>query len=216
MGNFTEFRVYMAKTQSDSLIKVILRLPQTTLSMREILLFAKDATPSQIYERINYYVKKGYLYQIRRGLYTKNKSYDPLEVASKLMTPSYISFETVLIRAGVIFQYYDRIFSASYRTRTIICDKQTYAYKRIKYSILTNTQGIQVGNLYSIATAERAFLDTVYLSQSYYFDHLAALDWQKVYQLLPLYENKRMEKSIQRYQEQMKKKREHATEQINS
>ena len=196
----------MNEKKSDSLLKNILRLPQTVISMRELLLLWGNRSTSTLYSRINYYVKKGYLTQIRRGLYTKNKTYDPLEVASKLMTPSYISFETVLVRAGIVFQYYDSIFSASYRTRTLICDRQAYAYKRLKYSLLTNTQGIDVKDAYSIATPERAFLDTVYLNKSYYFDNLAALDWKKVYQLLTLYENKRMEKSIQRYATHLKAK----------
>jgi hypothetical protein len=188
------------------LLRDILRSAQTVLSVRELNLLWGVSNISALYSRINYYVKKGYLYQIRRGIYAKDKNYDPLEVASKLMVPSYISFETVLVRAGVIFQYYDTIYSASYRTRTITCDNQTYTYRRLKYSVLINTQGIDVGQSYSIATPERAFLDSVYLLHTYYFDNLSALDWKKVYTLLPLYENKRMEKTVQAYYEQTKKK----------
>lgn len=190
----------MDKENSDTLLKDILQMPQSVVSMRELLVLWGKTEVSNLYARVHYYVKRGYLYPLRRGLYAKNKNYDRMEVAARLLVPSYISLETVLVRAGVIFQYYDRIFSISYRTRLLICDDQYYDYKTVKNSILTNTLAIEVGNYYSIATPERAFLDTVYLRKSYYFDNLAALDWKKVHEILPIYENSRMEKSIKRYE----------------
>jgi len=155
--------------------------------------------------RINYYAKSGDLYRIRRGFYAKDKNYDRFELATKIFTPSYVSFETVLGQAGVTFQYYGQIFIVSYVTREIKADGQTYAYRKIKDAILTNHLGIENKDNYSIASAERAFLDVVYLNTDYHFDNLSILNWDKVFEILPIYGgNKRMEKMVKKYYEAKK------------
>lgn len=174
----------------------ILRKINTVFSFREILLASGETTPNLLKRRLNYYIKKGELYSIRRGFYAKDKNYDKLELATKIYTPAYISFETVLKQAGMIFQYYERIFVASYLTREIIADNQTYQYKKIKNTILINNAGIETKDNYAIASPERAFLDTLYLNKNYYFDNLGPLNWDKVFELLLIYGNKRMEKVV--------------------
>jgi len=176
-------------------ISVILRSKKTVFSFKDIvLLWGDSGNAARV--RINYYVKTGDLYRIRRGFYAKDKNYDKLELATKIYTPAYISFETALAKAGIIFQFYGQIFVASYLTREIIADGQKYSYKKIKDSILTNSVGIENKNNYSIASPERAFLDTVYLNKNYHFDNLSGLNWDKVFEILPIYRNKRMEKKI--------------------
>lgn len=183
----------------------ILRDSKTVFTFKEILLASGETNPALLRRRISYYVKKGELYSIRRGFYAKDKNYDKLELATKIYTPAYISFETVLRQAGMIFQYYERIFIASYLSREITADNQTYQYKRIRDIILTNSAGIETKDNYSIASPERAFLDVLYLSKDYYIDNLRPLNWDKVFELLPIYANKRMErvvkKTLSRYKE---------------
>ncbi|MBI2634990.1 MAG: hypothetical protein HYW79_00345 [Parcubacteria group bacterium] len=174
----------------------ILRANNTVFTFKEILLASEGTNTLLLKRRLNYYVKKGELYSIRRGFYAKDKNYDKLELATKIYTPSYISFETVLRQAGMIFQYYERIFIASYITREITADNQTYEYRRVKDTILTNSVGIEKKEYYSIASPERAFLDVLYVSKDYYFDNLRSLNWDKVFELLPIYANKRMEKVV--------------------
>lgn len=165
-------------------LKKILRTNQTVFSFKDLILQFRTDDTEALKSKISYYIKKGDLYHIRRGLYAKDANYNRFELATKILTPSYISFETVLARAGVIFQYYSQIFVASYQTREIICDETTYSFKTIKPRILTNPEGIELLETYSIATPERAFLDTIYLTKDYHFDHLDPLDWDKVYTLL--------------------------------
>lgn len=143
---------------------------------------------------------------IRRGIYSKDKDYDKYELATKIYTPSYVSFETVLGAAGVTFQLYGQIFVASYTTKEIECDGQEYSYKKIKDTILTNHIGIQSSGNYSIASPERAFLDVLYLNKDYHFDNLSALNWEKIHDMLPIYGgNKRMVKMVEMYHEAYKK-----------
>ena len=185
-------------------ISAILRSQKTVFSFKDIVLLWRDSGAS-VRVRVNYYVKNGDLYHIRHGFYAKDKNYDKLELAAKIYTPSYISFETVLARAGITFQYYGQIFVASYLTREITVDGQTHSYKKIKDAILTDKTGIEVKDNYFIASPERAFLDVVYLNKEYHFDNLINIDWNKVYEILPIYDNKRMEERVKRYKEATQK-----------
>lgn len=175
----------------------ILRTDKTVFTFKEILLASGETNSMLLKSRLNYYVKKGELYSIRRGLYAKDKNYNKRELATKIYTPSYISFETVTREAGMTFQHYDTIFVASYITREIIADNQNFAYKRLKDNILTNPDGIEIKENYSIASPERALLDILYRStRGYYFDSLRPLNWDKVFKLLSVYNSKRMEKLV--------------------
>jgi predicted transcriptional regulator of viral defense system len=148
---------------------------------------------------INYYVNSGQLYRIRRGIYAKDASYDKTELACRIYTPAYVSFETVLTRAGINFQYYGQIFVASYLARKIVVDGQVYQFRKIKNALLTDSAGIINKDGIAIATSERAFLDTLYLNTDYHFDNLASLDWDNVFEMLPLYDNKRMKRKVEEF-----------------
>ena len=188
----------MSKTNT---LNRLLRSHNTVFTFKEILLSSGETNPKLLRRRISYYLKKGQLYPIRRGLYAKDKNYNKLEVATKIFTPSYVSFETVLTKAGIVFQYYNQTFIASYISREIVVDRQTYSYKRMKDAMLTNPEGIEQADNYAIASPERAFLDVIYLSSDYHFDNVSGLNWSKVYKILPIYGgNKRMERIVKQYQ----------------
>jgi hypothetical protein len=180
-------------------ITEILRTNQSVFTFKELMLFSGETDSALVKRRISYHLKTGAFYHLRRGIYAKNKNYNKYELATKIYTPSYISFETVLVEAGIVFQYYQQIFVASYLSRELECDKQRYCYKKLKNSILINMAGIENEDIYSIASKERAFLDTLYLNHDYYFDNLDPLNWEKVFALLPLYQNERMCKKINEF-----------------
>lgn len=182
----------------------ILRTKNTVFTFKDISLLWRETDANLAKRRISYYVKTGKLYPIRRGIYAKDKNYDQFELATKIYTPSYISFETVLAKAGIIFQYYEQIFIASYLSREITIDDKKYTYKKIKDSILTNNLGIEIKDNYSLATLERAFLDAIYLYKDYHFDNLSLLNRQKVFEIVPIYNRKTMEKRVQKYFDSIK------------
>ena len=184
----------------------ILKSNNTVFSFKEILLASGESNPALLRRRIYSYIKNGQLYGIRRGLYAKDKNYNKFELATKIFIPAYVSFETVLAEAGVTFQHYSQIFVASYQTKEIDCDGQIFSFKKLKTNILNNNSGIENKGFYSIASKERAFLDIVYLNKDYHFDNLSPLDWDKVFSILPLYENKRMTKKVNQYYKDFKSK----------
>ncbi len=187
------------KPQKGEYLDTLLRSPRTVFSTKDVVLLWGEEREDTVSIRLNKYVKSGKLIRVRRGLYAKDKNYDKFELATKIYTPSYISLETVLTRAGVNFQYYDSIFVASYVTREISVGDQKISFIRMKNYVLSNTAGIEHTEGYSIASKERAFLDRVYISKDYHFDHLDVLDWGKVFEILPIYNNKRMGKRVQEY-----------------
>lgn len=194
------------------ILKTLLKTNQTVFSFKEVLILCQTDDIKTLKSLLSYHIKRGDLYHIRRGLYAKNSDYNRLELATKIFTPSYISFETVLRNAGIIFQYYSTIFVASYQSRNITCDTQIYSFKKIKSNILTNGAGIHINDTYSIASPERAFLDIIYHTKNYHFDNLEPLNWDKVYELLPTYDGiKSMKKRVDNYYQAYKKEVAHDT-----
>jgi len=178
----------------------ILRSKQTVFHFKDLLLMWGGIDVSTARKRVNYYVQTGALYPIRRGIYAKDKNYNRFEMATKIYTPAYISFETVLGNAGIIFQYYSQIFVASYQTKEITVDGQKIVFKTLKSTILTNSAGVENKETYDIATPERAFLDVIYLTKDYHFDNLSVINWEKVYEILPIYGgNRKMSARVQQY-----------------
>jgi hypothetical protein len=173
-------------------LKAILRSKQTVFIFKDLLLMWNIDNIDTAKGRVNYYVRTGSLYPIRRGIYAKDKDYDRFELATKIFTPAYISFETVLGSSGITFQYYSQIFVASYQTKELTADGQKFVFKTLKSSILLNPAGVENKETYAIATPERAFLDVIYLSKDYHFDNLSPLNWDKVNEIAPIYESKVM------------------------
>jgi len=180
-------------------VEILLRSPKTVFSTKDVALLWGEERAQTVSGRLNKYIRAGKLVRVRRGIYAKDKNYDRFEAATRIYTPSYISFETVLTRAGINFQYYDTIFVATYVKREIIADGQKISFIRMKDYVLSNIAGIEHTAGYSIATKERAFLDRIYVSKDYHFDNLDALDWDKVFEILPIYNNKHMEKKVKTY-----------------
>jgi len=176
----------------------LLREKNSVFTFKEIALILEETNLELLRSKINYYVKTGKLYRVRKGIYAKDKNYDRVELATKIYTPSYISFETVLVHVGVIFQFYSQIFVASYLTREIMVDNQKICYRKIKDSILTNKKGLEFRNNYWVASPERALLDTLYLNKDYYFDNLSPLNKEEILKILPIYNNKALEEKVKK------------------
>ncbi len=180
-------------------LEILLRSPQTIFSTKDVVLLWQESRMTTITNRLKKYVNTGKLLRVRRGFYAKDKNYNRYELATRIYTPAYISFETVLTERGVNFQYYGNIFVASYLNREINIAGQVISFVRIKDYVLSNTTGIEYKDGYAIASPERAFLDRLYVSGDYHFDNLNNLDWKKVQEIIPFYNNKRMEKKVKEY-----------------
>ena len=147
----------------------------TVFTLGEIAQVLGKSDYVDLKSQVHYYVKKGVLLALRRGLYAK-REYSLEEAACKVYAPAYVSLETVLQQAGVIFQYYDAISLVSYKSRIITIAGKKIRYRRIDPTIATLPMGIINKQGLAIATPERAFLDLVYLDGVQHFDHSNILD----------------------------------------
>jgi hypothetical protein len=177
-------------------VEILLRSTKTIFSTKDIAFLWQESDETVITNRLKQYVRFGKLVRVRRGLYAKDANYNRLELATRINTPSYISFETVLTNSGTNFQYYGNIFIASYVSREMIIDKQVYSFVRMKDYVLSNTIGIEHTNGIAMASKERAFLDRLYVNKDYYLDNSQSLNWERVLEIVPIYHNKRMEKEV--------------------
>ena len=179
----------MNSSRNSDLILSVFSDARSVFSLNDIAMLIGESDFKKLNERLNYYVRRGKLLRPRKGIYVK-PNYNPEELVCTLYTPSYISLEYVLQKAGVVFQYDERITAVSYLSRSVEIEGRAYAYRKIKGEILVVTQGInQIGNV-NIATPERAFLDLLYLNATYHFNNLNPLDKNLITKLLSIYNSK--------------------------
>lgn len=183
---------------ANNLLKIY-RSKKTVFSTNDMAILLSETNANNLKAKISYYIKKKYLIRLRRGFYAKDEEYERREMATKIYTPSYVSFETVLAEEGVIFQYYSTISVAGYLSRDTKAFGISVSCRKIKQSVLLNKAGVDNrGNFYQ-ATRERAFLDTVYTQGAIYFDNLRNMDWEKCLELAKIYNDKALEKKIRSY-----------------
>lgn len=182
----------------NDLILTLYSQPQTVFTLDEISLFFPKVSYENLRSRIRYFTNVGKLKRLHQGVYAKEQ-FNTYELANKVYKPSYISLETVLVKGGVVFQYYERIFVVSYVTREIEIGDITIQYRQIRKDVLTNMAGIEQGDGYFMASLERAFLDAVYIYKDYYFDNLGTLNWEKVFELQHIYKSHALDKRVKEY-----------------
>lgn len=185
---------------TDNLIVKLYQSPKTILTTKDIALIWEETNTVNLRSKIKYYAKEGSLIRLTRGVFAKNEDYDVKELATSIYTPSYISFETVLREAGIIFQHHDGIFVAGPYPTAKKIGGHTIIFRKLKDSVLYNALGIKNEKNYSIATPERAFLDTIYLSPKFYFDNLRSINWELCFELVKIYDNKQLIKRLAAYQ----------------
>ena len=157
---------------------------------------------SEIRHVVAYACKTGQIRRVHRSMYALSDTYDPLELAGKILRPSYISLGTVLRREWIIFQYSSEIHLISYKTDTITIDGHTLVFHSMKKAIRENPDGIEFRGNISIASKERAFLDSLYLFWDMYLDNLRSIDWEKCLKLAELYQSPTLMKRLISYQKQ--------------
>jgi hypothetical protein len=191
--------MYSSQNNEKDLILAVYRESRSVFRLNDIAMLMGVSDFKSLNKRLNYYVRARKLNNPRKGIYTK-PGYDPEEMACSVFTPSYISLQYVLQKAGIVFQYDSRITSVSYLSRIIEIENLAFIYRKIKGSSLVNTAGIiRQNNHINIASPERAFLDFLYLEKEFHFDNLNPLNKEIVHELLPVYESKALINTVKKY-----------------
>lgn len=182
--------MFSSQNIKNDMILAIFTDSRTVFRLKDIAMLVGESNFQSLNKKLNYAVRTGKLQNPRKGIYVKPR-YRFEELACSIYTPSYISLEYVLQKAGIVFQYDSRISVVSYLSRNIEVENRAYLFRKIKSSVLVDTTGIiRQNNHINIASTERAFLDLLYLEKNYYFDNLNPLKNELVYKILPLYQSK--------------------------
>ncbi|MBM3146245.1 MAG: hypothetical protein FJ010_14975 [Chloroflexi bacterium] len=172
--------------------------PQTTFTIDDLAVLWSMPERYKLVRLVNYYVRTGRLYSIRRGVYTLKEDYSPLEAAIKLSPPAYISSTTALGIHGAYFQYESDLHVMARSSKTIrLSSGQTFVYHRLKDEILLNRQGVEKVDNYWLASLERAICDTSYLTPSFVFEHLERVEVDELRRLASIYDNHALVKRIE-------------------
>jgi predicted transcriptional regulator of viral defense system len=138
-------------------------------SAKEIkVIFHKE---ENILEQIAFWVKRGYLTKIRKGLYvltSKKDDIEPMVLANKIYGPSYLSMEFALNYYGIIPDIPGTYTSVSSRkTISYQNDFGKYIYQKIKKDFFTGYVRREIGGItFNLATPEKAILDFIYLNKN--------------------------------------------------
>jgi len=182
---------------SKKFIFELFRSKKTVFTFQDIALILNETDADLLKSKVNYYVKTGMIRALRRGVYAKPE-YDTWELATHVYSPAYVSFESVLSREGVVFQYYDSIFAASYLSREIKVDNKRIVFRKIRNSILVNPEGIISNGNYSYASCERAALDALYLVKHVDFENKDKINISKLRELAGIYRSKALENRVKK------------------
>lgn len=173
-----------------------MRSSKTVFTLQSLMMLTECSDTKKLTKSLYYYAKNGKILNPRRGVYAK-LNYNEQEMACSLFRPSYISLEYVLSRAGVVFQWDSTVTSVSYLSREVEVDGKSYRFRKINPEIWVGMEGIEQRGNMVVATPEKAFLDTVYLSAgNCYFDNLQPLSQKKVNEMLPFYNSPTLKERV--------------------
>lgn len=167
-------------------IDMLLKQGQQLFHTRDLALLWGIDNDNTLYTTIKRYVKKGVLIPIHKGFYSAVllDKIDPLELGlSFLHDFGYVSCESVLSLAGVIFQSQNYITLVSSVSRKFTLADHHFLTRRLKPAYLFNDAGLYTQAGITQASTERAVADLLYFNSAYHFDNKQSVDWAKVAQI---------------------------------
>lgn len=178
-------------------IDILHKSKRTVFSTNELMLFWGTENKKLLYLQIARAKKQGFLKSVQRGFYSlEGVEINGLELAGNLKKNSYLSFETVLAKNGIINQWYGTYFSASDRNSDIKNIHGKFNYRKLPEKVLNNRLGIVNDGSYFIASTERAICDYFYKVGFQQLDDLTGISKNKLEKISKIYRNARLEKDI--------------------
>lgn len=121
--------------------------------------------------QIAFWIKKGYIKRIKKGLYVLTKAENeigPMAMSSKIYEPSYLSLEFALNYYGIIPDIPGTYTSVtSKKTMNYKNQFGNFSYQKIKGELFAGYTTLTDKNVsFNIATPEKAIMDFIYLNKS--------------------------------------------------
>ena len=154
-------------------LKILADSGRTAFTLADIQSFWEEENRRNVVMNARRMVKAGLILKLGKGYYALSKDYNRYELANIIISPSYISFHSALVFWGVAFQKEEAVHSVALLNYEKELDSASYRYHAMKKELFFDTRGIIVKDHVSIASSERAILD------SFYFGFLVNLDNQE-------------------------------------
>lgn len=164
-------------------INELIKFDQKLFHTNDLALLWGISDRHNLYMTITRYIDRGILFPLHKGLYATVPvdSLDPLAVARAVIHRyTYLTTESVLAQAGVIFQSVNDFTFVTDRSKRVTIGPWSFRFRQLKPEYLYNPLGVhdQDGNF--IASAERAVADILYFNPLYHFDLPESIDFARV------------------------------------
>lgn len=164
-------------------ISELIKLDRKLYHTNDLAILWGISNKNTLYTAIKRYVQKGILTPIFKGLYSTVplSQLDPLELGVAVVHKyTYLSTESVLSQAGIIYQTIHKYTFVSSVSKKITAGGISFIYRKLKDEYLNNPSGIANQNGIFISSVERAVADILYFDPNYHFDVPDNIDWKKV------------------------------------
>ncbi|MFH2085342.1 MAG: hypothetical protein ABII21_00915 [bacterium] len=180
-------------------ISLVQTLDKTVFTAQDLAVLWGYSDETKLFELIKHYVRTSQIFTLARGLYSSQDYSEEYlrengnllyEIANKLVPNSYVSLWTALKREGIVFQYYDEIYSVANRAVTRQVKGIRFVYKKIKNPVLLDDLGIEEVEQSRIAGVERAITDTLYLYPGVGLEGTGKARKELLYKIARIYDKK--------------------------
>lgn len=155
-------------------LKILMESDKTVFSAKDLQILWQENLQNTVVTAKRMVAKKVIL-KLAKGYYALNKDYSVYQLANLIISPSYVSFNSALLFWGACFQVSKTVQSVSLLNYQKEIGGRTYKYQSMKKDLFFNAEGIDHKNNISMASPERALLD------SFYFGSVANVDdWEKI------------------------------------
>jgi predicted transcriptional regulator of viral defense system len=164
-------------------ISKLLQLDHKIYHTGDLAILLDISNKNTLYKTISRYIQKGVLFPIYKGLYATLplSQLDPLELGKAIIHRyTYLSTESVLAQAGVIFQAVYAYTFVSDLPKKVTVGERSFLFRKLKQEYLNNLAGIVNRNGIFVASTERAVADLLYFNPRTHFDAPASIDFEKV------------------------------------
>lgn len=173
----------MYKIKKDKKLISLLREGRELYHTQDLGVLWGISNENTLYTTIKRYIKSGVLFRVHKGLYSIKKidQIDKINLGlTSLHRYGYLSTESVLVKAGIIFQDIKYITFVSDISRKFKINGNHFLVRKMNPIYLYNNVGIYIKNNQRIASTERAVADMIYFNPKYHFDGENIIDWEKV------------------------------------
>lgn len=131
--------------------------------------------------------QKQLIIKLVKGYYALNFDYNKFELANLIVRPSYVSFNSALFHWGVCFQQQSIIRSVALINYEKSIQNVTYPYHAMKKTLFYDLRGVVIQNNISIASPERALVDTLYFGFLANVDNASGINFTLLKKIMTLY-----------------------------